>query len=133
MTSPGMVFALFAKIDMQVQGQPIGKGTGLVLSDLFLIVAIALALFIVLVLWAKYLRNQKTRRRRSGGEKVYRDSNDAGAEEEDEPEEQRASADSRRRYKYRYRRRSHRSRNPTLAETGGLPPSRPEGTAQTPQ
>lgn len=27
----------------------------------------------------------------------------------------------------RRRRRAHRSRNPTLAETGGLPPPRPEG------
>lgn len=29
----------------------------------------------------------------------------------------------------RRRRRSHRGRNPTLAETGGLPPPRPEGQA----
>jgi hypothetical protein len=30
-------------------------------------------------------------------------------------------------HRRRRRRRAHRSRNPTLAETGGLPPPRPEG------
>lgn len=32
--------------------------------------------------------------------------------------------DGRRKIKYRRRRRPHRSKNPTLAETGGLPPPR---------
>jgi len=33
------------------------------------------------------------------------------------------------RHRRRKRRRDHRPRNPTLAETGGLPPPRPEGQA----
>lgn len=42
--------------------------------------------------------------------------------EADAPEAARSHAHSRRR-----RRRAHRGRNPSLAETGGLPPPRPEG------
>jgi hypothetical protein len=36
------------------------------------------------------------------------------------------------RRKWRRRRREHRPRNPTLAETGGLPPVRPEGPPPSP-
>jgi hypothetical protein len=36
------------------------------------------------------------------------------------------------RRKWRRRRRDHRPRNPTLAETGGLPPARSEGPRETP-
>lgn len=132
MTTPGVVVAFLGKVDIPVQAQPLGKGTGLVLSDLMLIIVIAVALFTLLLLWAKYLRNAKGHKRRSGGQKVYRDSSDSN-DESDEPEETSASAESRRRFKYRYRRRSHRSRNPTLAETGGLPPSRTEDSAQSSQ
>jgi hypothetical protein len=35
------------------------------------------------------------------------------------------------RRKLRRRRRDHRPRNPTLAETGGLPPIRPDGPSHT--
>jgi hypothetical protein len=45
---------------------------------------------------------------------------DAPLEEEDEAEEKRAHK------RHRRRRHEHRPRNPTLAETGGLPPIRTE-------
>jgi hypothetical protein len=78
---------------------------------------------------------QKRRRHVSGGEKVYRGARETKEETEAVQEHSHHSHDhdddddhasdeheSRRRYKYRVRRRSHRSRNPTLSETGGLPP-----------
>ena len=88
-------------------------------------------------LWMR--RSPKRRRHISSGEKVYRgkdgeviedrlDGEDA-EEEEDSKHHSHSSASSgsggRRRYKYRARRRSHRTRNPTLSETGGLPPVKP--------
>jgi hypothetical protein len=117
------------------------------LSDAFLIVGVGLALLLVLAggiyVWMKARRRR--RRHVSGGEKVYRGSrgqaevSDGEQPEELEPAveppaeiEHDADDDSdsddhhhhhgRRRYKYRVRRRTHRSRNPTLSETGGLPP-----------
>jgi hypothetical protein len=111
---------LIGKVDLNFQPAGLGKATGYLLGDILLICAAAVALLLVLVLWAKYLRNLKPKKRRSGGQKVVRDS--ALAEpEEDESEE---AQELRRRYKFRYKRREHRARNPTLAETGGLPPAR---------
>ena len=119
------------------------------LSDVFLIVGLGLGLLLLLA-GAIYIWTKARRRRRrhvSGGEKVYRgsDSHTDGADDEhaDDAEEDTESHaevehdsddDShtddhhhhhgRRRYKYRVRRRTHRSRNPTLSETGGLPPAK---------
>lgn len=46
------------------------------------------------------------------------------------PEDQDENGETSHPHRRRRRRRAHRGRNPTLAETGGLPPPRPEG--QTP-
>jgi hypothetical protein len=125
MIAPGMGLPIFAKVELPVQGQAISKASGLLFTDVLLIVGIALGILAVLVIWAKYLRKAKPRKRLSGGEKVYRGAANTIDSEEEESEE----AASRRRYKYRVRRRSHRSRNPTLSETGGLPPARSEDAA----
>jgi len=116
MTTPGAVVAFLGKVE--VQAQPLGKGTSQLMSDVFLIVLIAFGLFAALVIWARFLRSTRRVRRRTGGQRVYRDPSDAT----DVSESEEAPAEPRRRFKFRYRRRSHRSRNPTLAETGGLPP-----------
>jgi type VI protein secretion system component VasK len=120
------VAMLGALADYPLRGQPLSKVTGLIASDVLWILVAVLTLLLVLVLWAKYLRNRKPRKRRSGGQKVFRES---GSSDEDQETEEEA-ADARRRYKYRYKRRQHRVRNPTLSETGGLPPTRSEEPPQ---
>lgn len=123
MTEPRL--GILADVEIQLKTQSFSKASGLLISDVFLIVAAALTLLLLLLLWARYFRNLKFNKPRSGGHKVYRDS--AAAQEERlqaEAQAEAQAAEARRRYKYRYRRRDHRSRNPTLAETGGLPPER---------
>lgn len=117
---------LFANLEHPLKGQPISKASGLLLSDIFLIAAIAVALLLVLLFWARYLRNLKIRKPKTEGKRVYRDSDEAAEREAAEA----AAVEARRKYKYRYRRRDHRLRNPTLAETGGLPPERNEGPGE---
>jgi hypothetical protein len=112
----------FASVKLDSVVQPVGKITGLLLGDVLLILAAAVALLLILILWAKYLRNARPKKRRSGGEKVIRNSASSESTEQSDAE----AEDERRRYKFRYKRREHRSRNPTLAETGGLPPVRTE-------
>ena len=103
-------------------------------SDAMVIVGVGLGLLVILG-FAAYLWMRLRRKRRkhiSGGQKVYRGSHPASSEIEDEEElavdddngdgrHHHSSEASKRRYKYRVRRRTHRSRNPTLSETGGLP------------
>jgi len=82
---------------------------------------------LLLVLWALFLRR---RRRRREHHHSHHNSSTA-AKVVEAPAGQDAPA---RPYKRRRRRRSgrsHRPRNPTLAETGGLPPIRPEDPPET--
>jgi hypothetical protein len=104
-----------------------------------MIVGLGLAVLLLLSLGV-YLVMKFRRRRRvdhDEGHKVYRGSSarpagsgEDDAEDDHASERQKASDHGRRRYKYRVRRRTHRSRNPTLAETGGLPPSKTSEPAQ---
>ncbi len=138
-------------VDLPKNNKSMGKLPSLLLSDVFLILGLGLGLLLILAaivyLWMKLRRNR--RRHVSGGEKVYRgsarhesdaaDDHDSGRDHSDVSEDDdEGDGDSdhshhhhgRRRYKYRVRRRSHRSRNPTLSEAGGLPPVKsqsPEG------
>ena len=129
-------------IDLPKQNRSWGKLPGLLLSDVILILELGFGLLLILALgmylWKRLSRNR--RRHISSGEKVFRESSGAdnasgGPEEEegdDEPAEEEddnqlpSQHHNRRRYKYRARRRTHRSRNPTLSETGGLPPVKPQ-------
>jgi hypothetical protein len=76
-------------------------------------------------LWAVFLR-RKRRRRHSHHHAHHHSSSPAGVSEE--PTAEGAPAPEETRRHHRRSRRQHRRRNPTLAETGGLPPIRPEGT-----
>jgi hypothetical protein len=102
--------------DLPQRAESVAKSGKMLAGDLTAIFLIGAVIFGALLLWAKYLRNRRKRVR--GGEKVYRT---VGVTED--PDE--GIVEERRRYKRRMRRRSHRSRNPTLAETGGLPPGAP--------
>ncbi|MBI3417943.1 MAG: hypothetical protein HY043_21855 [Verrucomicrobia bacterium] len=102
--------------------------------DLLLLLGALLALTLLLVIWAKYIRKEKRSRRRSHSAKQYElvpVVKEAESAEDDEDVE--GEADARRRRKFRKRRREHRGSNPTLAETGGLPPLRDENSLNPPQ
>jgi hypothetical protein len=72
------------------------------------------AVTLVVAIWAAFIRKKKRRRaHHSHGHSHNSEREKAAAPEEPQ------------RRKWRRRRREHRPRNPTLAETGGLPPVRP--------
>jgi len=99
---PGDVFAQWENLDSGT------KQTREVSGAIVLVV-------LLIVLWAIFLRKP---RRRQSGEKHRRHHSPA------RPNSDEGSGGRRR--KWRRRRREHRPRNPTLAETGGLPPIRTE-------
>jgi hypothetical protein len=73
-----------------------------------------LGLLVVLILWAKYLRKKPRAHEHSVRPAIIPNSQDEDGEE--------AERHRKHRHRRRKRRREHRPRNPTLAETGGLPP-----------
>jgi len=98
---------------------PISKGSGMVFKDVLLIVMVGLTLGLILLLFARiYVRKSKNRRHDRTA-----DTPRPAAHNDDEEEEQYQGR--RRRHRRRRHRRDHRLRNPTLAETGGLPPPKP--------
>jgi hypothetical protein len=99
---------------------PVGKSTGLVLSDVLLILGAVLAISLGLFVWARYIRKPRQERSRPyeipTPQTVPQDDSDEGGSTR--------SHSRHRRHRRRHRRRDHRKRNPTLAEAGGLPPAR---------
>jgi hypothetical protein len=77
--------------------------------DAILIFGTLTLVVLIMVIWAIYFR----KRRRDRSHDYEYPSGSANGE-----------ASSQKRRKWRRRRRDHRPRNPTLAETGGLPPAR---------
>ena len=97
-----------------------GRVTSAVLSPVFGAIGLVTLL---LVLWAVFIR-KRGRRRRSHHHSHH---HSAGAVEGSQPPgEGQPPATEEKRGRHRRSRRRHRRRNPTLAETGGLPPIRPE-------
>jgi type VI protein secretion system component VasK len=76
------------------------------------------------LLWAIFLR--KSGRRRHSHHHAH-DHSARPTEAPEAPNEEGALSPPQNRRRWRRARHRHRSRNPTLAETGGLPPVRPEG------
>src|SRR5437016_1002519 len=95
-------------------------GVRLVLTDILLILGALMGLTLILILWAKFVRRERRKHSSSSKPRVLV----PVEKEEDEPEP--VELGGKRRRKFRKRRREHRGRNPTLAETGGLPPLREE-------
>jgi hypothetical protein len=129
-------------VDLPKQSRSWGNLPNILLPDVLLIVGVGAGLMVLLALGIYLWKRRAPKRRRhiSSGEKVYRGKDGEAAEsqledEEGEEEEEDSKHHShssgssgsggRRRYKYRARRRTHRTRNPTLSETGGLPPVKP--------
>lgn len=129
MIESGEVIPLFGAIEMQVQGQPIGKMPGLIMGDVIIIVAIGIALLFTSMAIVRYFYTRRPKKKhRSDARKVFPGDNAPENEEEDNSADE--DSEARKRYKYRWKRREHRVRNPTLAETGGLPPARKEEPPQ---
>jgi len=80
-----------------------------------------LVVVLLSVLWAVYFRK---RRRHHSHHSRHHHHRQPGAEAQ--PAESTEQSSLRKRRKWRRRRRDHRPRNPTLAETGGMPPLRSE-------
>jgi hypothetical protein len=106
---------------------PVTKSTGLLFMDIMVIIATGLALGLVLLLWARYYVRQN--RRRHDHHERRADPRPAAPNRPEADEEPQLRG--RRRRKRRHR-RDHLPRNPTLAETGGLPPPKIEPTSHPP-
>ena len=117
---------LFAQLDglNPLHGAaPSDRSAGLVFKDLLVIIATGLALGLLLLFWARHyvkIKKRHDRHRKTASHSL------AGPVEQDRQEE---PHHSRRRRK---RRRDHRPRNPTLAETGGLPTTKTEPSSNPP-
>ena len=83
-----------------------------------ILIGVLLLLTTLLLLWAAFIRKRRRRQRLHH----YSHRHSAGAAPAEAPND--LPAGRRKHRKWRHRRREHRPRNPTLAETGGLPPFR---------
>lgn len=105
MTPLSCFFALIT--DPVFDGQPasssFGGGFTLIFNDVMLIIAAGLTLALILILWARFVRGN-----RSGSSAISLENGG----------------------RRRRRRREPLRRNPTRAETGGLPPIRADGPTQ---
>lgn len=99
---------------------------GLTMKELLLLLGAVALVTLLIVLWAVYLRkrpgDRSHRHRHRHHHHPSSAESDSLSANNGDPEE---TSEKRYRRK-RHRRREHRPRNPTLAETGGLPPMRAE-------
>ena len=117
---------LFAQLEglNPLNSEPVGKTTGLLFKDVLLIIATGLALGLILLVWARHYVKRKKRRQHHDRKVVSHSLPTASDQDEEDPHHH-----GRRRRK---RRREHRPRNPTLAETGGLPTTKTEPSSNPP-
>ena len=104
---------------------PVTKSTGLVFQNVLVIIATGLGLGLLLLLWARHYVKGKKRHHHHNRKEVSHTLPAVSDPEDEETLHHR----SRRRRK---RRREHRPRNPTLAETGGLPTTKTEPSSNPP-
>lgn len=96
---------------------------GLSLKELLLVLGAVSAVTLLLVLWAVYFRKGPRRHSHHHHHRAARGPSTSSVSADDADAEGAEEKPYRRK---RRRRREHRPRNPTLAETGGLPPLRAE-------
>ena len=125
MTEHLVLFAQLEGLNPLNSTEPVARTTGLFFKDVLVTIAIGLALGLLLLLWARHYVNRK-KRHHYHDRKVASHSLPAVSDPEDEETPHHRS---RRRRK---RRREHRPRNPTLAETGGLPTTKTEPSSNPP-
>jgi hypothetical protein len=119
---------LFAQLDglnPLDSGEPAARITGFFFKNVLVIIATGLALGLLLLLWARhYFKSEKRLHHHDRKEVSHSLPAVSDQDEAEEPHHH-----SRRRRK---RRREHRPRNPTLAETGGLPTTKTEPSSNPP-
>lgn len=125
MTEYLVLFAQLEGLNPLNPTEPVARATGLFFKDVLVIIATGLALGLILLLWARHYVKRK-KRQHHYDRKVVSHSLPAVS---DQDEEEEPHHHSRRRRK---RRREHRPRNPTLAETGGLPATKTEPSSNPP-
>lgn len=106
-------------------GPPAGSSDGPAWSrvpgltqDMLVVLGVGVLLLVVLLVWALFLRKRPHSHSHSRHHR--------GTELEESGESDSGHARHHHRHRRKRRRREHRMRNPTLAETGGLPPPRSE-------
>lgn len=104
-------------------GQPPRGSGGFDATDTLIILAFIFLLAVALFSWAYFIR--KRPEERLGARALTRTSHRRSRHAEDRSET-RSSHRGRTRRRRRHRSEEHGRRNPTLGETGGLPPPRPE-------
>ena len=106
---------------------PSGRRVGLTFKELLMVLGAVAFVTLLVVIWAVYFRKRSNRHSHHHHHHHHdpepEPSSEASVLSTDASAE---SSDGRRYRRKRRRRRDHRPRNPTLAETGGLPPLRPE-------
>jgi hypothetical protein len=125
MSSSGMMSSIvvfLAQLNVLEELAPdkaLGKTGGMLVRDILLIVGTLLVLSVILIVWARSAsRRSKHRLHRSRSTPRNPPSGEVpgGSREH-------------RHHRHRRQRRDHRGRNPTLDETGGLPPMRSESSS----
>jgi len=101
--------SIFAAVSLDLPAS--SKVPGLVASDLILIIGLAALVFGGIISWVVFVRGPRKHPSERTGPKLSEPTITEDGRE-------------RRRKKVRNRRRDHRQRNPTLSQTGGLPPPR---------
>ena len=110
------LLVLLAQLETVFNEKP-SKSYSSGLKEILLIIGVALALSVALFIWAAFWRKRRRKHSSSGH---HHGEVQPGGNTEESPGKRR---------RRRHRKHSHpdkRPRNPTLAETGGLPPPRPE-------
>jgi len=124
MTEHFVLFAQLEGLNPLNPTAPVTRTTGLVFRDVLVIIATGLALGLLLLLWARHYVKRKQRHHHHDRKVVSHSLPAASDQDEEDPHHP-----GRRRRK---RRREHRPRNPTLAETGGLPTTKTEPSSNPP-
>lgn len=120
---------------------PVSSSSAMMFTDFMLILGAVVLVSSLLFIWAIYFRkNAKPRRKhhrhQNSTEKPQNEVSSVSRDDESresadaDPEDGERSSNARHHGRRRMR-RNHRHRNPTLAETGGLPPVRPPGPPST--
>ena len=122
MTSPHL---FFAQLDLG-QAHPLFTSPGGWTWKSFILPGTLVLLTLVLVCWAAFLRKRPRQHSHHHHHHHHRSSGKSESPGADAGQSQ----DGERRRRRRRRRREHRPRNPTLAETGGLPPMRTDKPAE---
>lgn len=91
-----------------------GQLSGMHFGDLLIVLIVAILLMTALICWAVFLRKPRSEQGRT---RIHKSR---------PTEEVTEDGTIRKRKRRKERRRDHRTRNPTLSETGGLPPPRTE-------